>query len=129
MLERAEAADAATRPQRERAARSHQRLWGCRVAGLTSDATPAKAPLCSAFAARFGGAPPERCPFEGVFAGDPLVVRVGEAAELLEAGSSERVAWKGEPTAVDRDALLITLRARNRCNALSVKSKDPQPRE
>lgn len=122
-MERAERDDASTRPQRQRAAATHQRLWACRAAGHAGDPHASKAPLAGAFAAKFGGDPPQRCPFEGVFQGDPLVHRVGEAQELLEAGASERTAWKGRPSAADRDALLIVLRVRNRCTAMELKGK------
>lgn len=127
-MERAERDDPTTRPQRERSAATHQRLWACRAAGHTGDPHGSKALLAGAFAAKFGGVAPERCPFEGVFQDDPLVRRVGEAQELLEAGASERTAWKGRPSAADRDALLITLRVRNRCTALEMKREGDHER-
>lgn len=121
--ERAERDDPATRPQRERSAATHQRLWACRLAGHDGAPHPSKAPLREAFAAKFGGPCPVRCPFEGVFANDPLVVRASEALELLEAHASERTAWRGEPPAVARDAHLILLRTRNRVATLELKKE------
>lgn len=125
-MERAEREDPSTRPQRERAARTRQRLWACRAAGHTGDPSPGLRVLAESFAARFGGPCQERCPFEGVFLNDPLVVRASEALELLEAHASERTAWRGEPPAVARDAHLILLRTRNRCTAMELKVKDDE---
>lgn len=53
-----------------------------------------------------------------------MVARARDALQLLHAGASEDTAWDGPPTAADRDASLILLRAQARADAVEAKRED-----